>query len=68
MTPTERMNTKQIILSAIETNSDDANLDDFREPTVSAHTLQRRLERIGEEPMYTVDQVEQVMARWRPSS
>jgi hypothetical protein len=68
MTTAEQMTTKQIILQAIETLPDEAGLDDALEHIVFVHTLQRRLERLDEEPTYTLDEIEQEMAEWRPSS
>jgi hypothetical protein len=65
MTTTERMTTKQIILQALKHVPDDADLDDALEQIVFVHTLQRRLERIDDEPTYTQEEVERQMAEWQ---
>ena len=68
MTTTEHLTTKAIILKALETLADDAGLDDALEHIVFVHTLQRRLERIDDEPTYTLEEIEQEMAEWHESS
>ena len=65
MTTQERLTTKQIILQALETLPDQADLDDALEHIVFVHTLQRRLDRIDEGPTYTHEEVKLMMAEWR---
>ena len=65
MTTTKHLTTKEIILQALETLPEEADLDDALEHIVFVHTLQRRLERIDEEPTYTQEEVERQMREWR---
>jgi hypothetical protein len=65
MTIKEQMPLKQIILQAVETLPEDADLDDALEHIVFVHTLQRRLENIDEGPTYTHEEVRRMMAEWR---
>jgi hypothetical protein len=65
MTTKEQQSTKQIIRQATESLPEDVDLDDALEHIILVHTLIRRIERAGEEPTYTQEEVEQMMAEWQ---
>ena len=57
MTTTGHQTTKQIILQALETLPDEAELDDALEHIVLVHTLTRRIEQAEDGPLYTQEEV-----------